>query len=396
MPFSEFATRDAVSPDGAVALPVLSAELVEAIADGPRRATSLYGRRAALAAPAHQLATLGAVETQAGPSGTGRFSDDLAASGWDRLAPAPLEIFQINVGKLCNMTCRHCHVDAGPDRVAENMDRSTVDACLAAIDRIRAAPGSALHTVDLTGGAPELNPHFATLVDACVARGLHVIDRCNLTILTTRRYAHLPAWFAERGVEVACSLPHYRRLNTDAQRGDGTYAKSIEALRALNAAGYGQGDARRVLTLVTNPVGAFLAGSQASLEREWKAGLLREHGVTFDRLIAINNMPISRFLEWLLEKGLVEAYMERLVSAFNPAAVAGLMCRNTISVGWDGRLFDCDFNQQLELEAALPGAAHPHVGGFDLAAWQARRVVTARHCYGCTAGAGSSCGGATA
>ena len=394
MPFSEFATRDAVSPDGAVALPVLSAELVEAIADGPRRATSLYGRRAALAAPAHQLATLGAVETQAGPSGTGRFSDDLAASGWDRLAPAPLEIFQINVGKLCNMTCRHCHVDAGPDRVAENMDRSTVDACLAAIDRIRAAPGSALHTVDLTGGAPELNPHFATLVDACVARGLHVIDRCNLTILTTRRYAHLPAWFAERGVEVACSLPHYRRLNTDAQRGDGTYAKSIEALRALNAAGYGQGDARRVLTLVTNPVGAFLAGSQASLEREWKAGLLREHGVTFDRLIAINNMPISRFLEWLLEKGLVEAYMERLVSAFNPAAVAGLMCRNTISISWDGRLYDCDFNQMLELDCQGSDAQPMHLRDFDSVGLAKREIVTDRHCFGCTAGAGSSCGGA--
>ena len=374
--------------DGVVHLPVLPA---------PRRAApagSLYGRRTPLADPAVQLATLDAVATTAGPSGTGHFHADLAAAGWPALTPAPPEVFQINVGKLCNMTCRHCHVDSGPDRTDENMDRATAQACVAALDAFRAAPGGdALRTVDLTGGAPELNPHFEFLVDAAVARGLHVIDRCNLTILTTARYRHLPAWLAARGVEVACSLPHYRRLNTDAQRGDGTYDKSIEALRALNTAGYGHGDAARVLTLVTNPVGAFLPGNQASLEAEWKAGLLREHGVTFDRLVAITNMPISRFLEWLLEKGQVEAYMERLVNAFNPATVSGLMCRNTVSVGWDGRLYDCDFNQQLGLSAAVDGA---HVATLDPAAWLARRVVTARHCYGCTAGAGSSCGGATA
>ena len=368
-------------PDGPLSLPVLPA-------------TSLHARRAPLADPAVQLAALDAVATASGPTGTGRFHADLAASGWPALAPAPLEVFQINVGKLCNMTCRHCHVDSGPDRTDENMDRATAEACVAALDAIRAAPGGgSLHTVDLTGGAPELSPHFEFLVDAAVERGLHVIDRCNLTILTTARHRHLPAWFAERGVEVACSLPHYRRLNTDAQRGDGTYAKSLSALAALNAAGYGQGDPKRRLTLVTNPAGAFLPGNEASLEREWKAGLLREHGLTFDRLIAITNIPISRFLEWLMDKGLVEAYLERLVSAFNPAAVAGLMCRNTVSVGWDGRLYDCDFNQQLGLSAAV-GAGH--VAGFDAAAWQARRIVTARHCYGCTAGAGSSCGGATA
>ena len=271
-----------------------------------------------------------------GPTGTGSFHRDLVASGWDRgLTPAALEVVQINIGKLCNMTCRHCHVDSGPDRTDENMDRAAVEACLAAIDHIQAHPdGGALHTVDLTGGAPELNPHFEYLVDECVARGLHVIDRCNLTILTVRRYQHLPAWFAERGVEVACSLPHYRQLGTDAQRGDGTYAKSIRALHALNQAGYGQGDARRVLTLVTNPVGSFLAGSQASLEAEWKAALARHHGVTFDRLFALNNMPMSRYLEWLIEKGQLDAYMERLLGAFNPGAIEGVMCRNTVSVGW--------------------------------------------------------------
>ncbi len=375
---------------GFIDLKVLSRELLlDSPETGPKRTTSLHARRTPLADPAEQFRALHAVELTGGPTGTGDFDADLAASGWPTLTPAALEIFQINIGKLCNMTCRHCHVDSGPDRTDENMDRATVEACLRAIDV------SGAHTVDLTGGAPELNPHFEYLVEACVARGLHVIDRCNLTILLVRRYRHLPAWMAERGVEVACSLPHYRKLGTDAQRGDGTYDKSIEALRRLNEVGYGQGDPDRVLTLVTNPVGAFLAGSQGSLEAEWKAALAKNHGVTFDRLFALNNMPMSRYLEWLLEKGMTEAYMERLVNAFNPAAVGGLMCRNTISVSWDGRLFDCDFNQQLEMEAELPGGARPHVEDFDLATWQARQVVTARHCYGCTAGAGSSCGGAT-
>ena len=386
------------SPSGdgvAISLPVLSAELMADVMDGPKQTTSLYGRRTPLARPEAQIAALDAVPLAAGPSGTGSFHRDLVASGWARgLTPAALEIFQINIGKLCNMTCRHCHVDSGPDRTDENMDRAAVDACLTAIDHIQAHPqGGGLHTVDLTGGAPELNPHFEHLVDECVARGLHVIDRCNLTILTVRRYRHLPEWFAERGVEVACSLPHYRQLGTDAQRGDGTYEKSIRALRRLNEAGYGQGDPDRVLTLVTNPVGSFLAGNQASLEDEWHAALERNHGVQFDRLFALNNMPMSRYLEWLVEKGQLDVYMDRLLGAFNPGAIEGVMCRNTVSVGWDGGVYDCDFNQQLEMDAAVPFTT---VADFDLGAWQARTVRTERHCYGCTAGAGSSCGGATA
>jgi radical SAM/Cys-rich protein len=382
---------DAIAVAADLALPLLDVAKLGSDLEGPRPTTSLRSRHAPLRVPRAQLDALDELSLAHGPTGTGDFDTDLAAAGWAALTPAAPEILQINVGKLCNMTCRHCHVDAGPDRVLENMGRETAEACVAAIDRLLAEPGAVLHTVDLTGGAPELNPHFAYLVDASVERGLHVIDRCNLTILTTRRYSHLPGWLADRGVEVACSLPHYRRLNTDAQRGEGAYAKSIEALRALNAAGYGQGDPGRTLTLVANPVGAFLPGNQASLEAEWKRELRRNHGVTFDRLIALTNLPISRFLEWLLEKGQLEAYMQRLVAAFNPAAVAGLMCRNTVSVGWDGRLFDCDFNQQLDLDAAVPFA---HVRDLDPAAWRARRVRTARHCYGCTAGAGSSCGGA--
>jgi radical SAM/Cys-rich protein len=352
---------------------------------GPKSTKTLRSRGSSLASPETQLRLLDAV-----PLESGDFDAALAACGWSELRPASLEILQINVGRLCNMTCRHCHVDAGPDRVAENMDRETVDLCLAALDKTGA------HTVDITGGAPELNPHFRYLVDQCVSRGKHVIDRCNLTILLLPRFADLPIWFAERGVEVVCSLPHCRKRNTDSQRGDGTFEKSIEALRRLNASGYGHGDPRRRLTVMVNPVGAFLAAPQAALEREWKAGLARDHGITFDRLITLNNMPISRFLEWLLETGNLQAYMERLTNAFNPSTVAGLMCRNTLSVSWDGTLHDCDFNQMLDIPVARPDGGPAHIRDFDPAMLQARRIRTRRHCFGCTAGAGSSCGGATA
>ncbi len=351
---------------------------------GPKGTRSLRARGSPLAVPAAQLCVLEALSLAGGD-----FDAALAGCGWEALRPARLEVFQINVGRLCNMTCRHCHVDAGPDRVVENMDRETIDLCLAALDRTTA------QTVDITGGAPELNPHFRYLVDQCVARGRHVIDRCNLTILLLFRFADLPEWLAARGVEVVCSLPHHRKLNTDAQRGEGTFARSVEALRRLNAAGYGLGDPRRRLTLMTNPVGAYLSGSQASMEREWRIGLRRNHGITFDRLVALNNMPISRFLEWLLESGNLQAYMEKLTASFNPAAVAGLMCRNTLSVAWDGTLHDCDFNQMLDIPVEVPAGRRPHIRDFDPAALAARRVRTARHCFGCTAGAGSSCGGAT-
>jgi radical SAM/Cys-rich protein len=321
------------------------------------------------------------------PSG-GDFETALEADGPDAFTAGHIEIFQINLGKLCNMTCRHCHVDAGPDRWREVMSRETVDACLTALDRTDA------HTVDLTGGAPELNPSFRYLVDQCVARGKHVIDRCNLTVLLLRRYSDLPEFFAERGVEVVCSLPHYRRRNTDAQRGEGTFEKSIRALDRLNAAGYGSGDPARVLTLMVNPIGALLTGDQCSMERQWKRGLNRNHGVTFDRLIALNNMPIARFLEWLEASGNLEGYMELLVNAFNPSTVQGLMCRSTLSVSWDGRVFDCDFNQMLDLESRSLDGSPVRIENFDSKKTVGRQIVTGRHCFGCTAGAGSSCGGA--
>lgn len=354
---------------------------------GPKPTKSLKFRRLPLALPARQIRTLESLDLSKTPH-KGNFFKTLSAHEQESFQPAKLEIFQINVGKLCNMTCRHCHVDSGPDRVEENMGLETIEACLRALDQTEA------HTVDITGGAPELNPHFRYLVEQCVGRGKHVIDRCNLTILLIPRFRDLPEWFAGRGVEIVCSLPHYRKRNTDAQRGDGTYDKSIEALRCLNSAGYGKGDPKLRLTLVSNPAGAYLSGNQAAMEREWKAALEKNYGITFDRLITINNMPISRFLEWLEESGNLQSYMELLVNAFNLATVDGLMCRNTLSVSWDGRIFDCDFNQMLDLESTQPGGRRPHIKDFDPAELSKRRITIGRHCFGCTAGAGSSCGGA--
>ena len=362
-------------------IPIRLEELADDLAQDratPRATQSLHRRSAPLASPAEQLRLLKSVLLQT------EF-DALAGTG---LTPAALEIFQVNLGKLCNMTCRHCHVDAGPDRTDAMMDDATLEQVLAAIRRTGA------HTVDLTGGAPELHPRFRDVVQAAIDAGKRVMDRCNLTVLLLPRNAGLVDWLAERNMEIVASLPHYRRPNTDAQRGDGVFERSVRALRILNAAGYGKGDPQRRLTLVSNPAGAFLGASQASVEREWREGLQRNFGVSFDRLFVLNNMPISRFLEWLQASGNLESYMERLVNAYNPAALSGLMCRNTLSVGWDGRLYDCDFNQMLDLEVDLP--AGPHVRDFDEAAWQRRRIVTARHCFGCTAGAGSSCGGQTA
>jgi radical SAM/Cys-rich protein len=342
-----------------------------------------------LASSAYQIQTLESVDLAAAPF-SGRFGAAMEGCTADGLRAGDIEVFQINLGKLCNMTCRHCHVDAGPDRWQEVMDLETVNACLAALDATGAT------TVDITGGAPELNPHFRYLVDECCSRGMKVIDRCNLTVLLLPRNRDLPEFFAERGVEVVCSLPHYRQRNTDAQRGEGTYGKSIEALRRLNAAGYGAGDPSLVLTLMVNPVGAVLTGDQCSMEREWKRGLERNHGVTFDRLIALNNMPIARFLEWLESSGNLSSYMELLVASFNPATVAGLMCRNTLSVSWDGMVYDCDFNQMLDLGTTVDGGGGLHVADIRPENLRGRRVVTGRHCFGCTAGAGSSCGGAIA
>jgi radical SAM/Cys-rich protein len=339
---------------------------------------SLAARRAPLSSPAAQLERLDAVPIDQ------EFPEALArARSWP-LRPARLKILQINVGKVCNQACRHCHVDAGPDRT-ESMSRETMEQCLRALD------GTEIRTVDLTGGAPELNPHFRWLVEQLRDRGLHVMDRCNLTVLQTAPHRSLVEFFARHQVEVVASLPHWRALATDRQRGEGVYQESIEALKRLNAVGYGDGCSGLRLVLVTNPVGAFLPGNQASLEADWKRELFRLHGIRFDALYTLANLPISRFLEWLESSGNLESYLQHLVQAFNPATVSGLMCRNTLSVGWDGRLYDCDFNQMLELGVDSPVG---HIARFDLVALEQREIRVARHCFGCTAGAGSSCGGA--
>jgi len=339
---------------------------------------------AALADPEEQLRLLADLPL-AGPLG-GDFDGHLERAGLFPLRATGIDVLQLNVGKVCNQTCRHCHVDAGPDR-EESMPRDVAEACL----RVLAATD--IPTVDITGGAPELSPLFRELVVESRRLGRHVMDRCNLTILLAAPFRDLPAFLAEQRVEVVCSLPHYRKLSTDRQRGAGVFERSIEALRRLNAAGYGEEGSGLRLVLVTNPVGAFLPGGQASLEAEWKAALRREHGVVFDALYTITNMPISRYLDWLRSSGNLEGYMQRLVAAFNPAAAAGVMCRTTLSVGYDGRLYDCDFNQMLALEV---GHGAPRtIFDFDLAALARRRITTRRHCFGCTAGAGSSCGGAT-
>ncbi|HEX5725844.1 MAG TPA: arsenosugar biosynthesis radical SAM (seleno)protein ArsS [Longimicrobiaceae bacterium] len=314
------------------------------------------------------------------------FADALAGAGLLPLRPTRIEVLQLNLGRRSNQTCRHCHVDAGPHR-AETMPDAVVDRCLEVIER------AAIPTVDLTGGAPELHRRWRELVIRSRAAGKHVIDRCNLTITRLPNYAWLPEFYAEHGVHVVASLPHYRQKGTDTQRGDGVFEESIAALRALNALGYGREGSGLVLDLVTNPVGTFLPGSQAALEREWKRQLLRLHGVEFNALYTLTNMPISRFLAFLDESGGLGEYLERLVTAFNPAAAAGVMCRTTLSVGWDGTLYDCDFNQMLELP--VHRAAPRTIFDFDLDALARREIVLGPHCYGCTAGAGSSCGGAT-
>jgi len=343
--------------------------------------STLARRHAPLADTGVQRATLDGVPL-ADPL-DGEFDRHLERAHLFPLRATGIEILQLNLGRVCNQTCAHCHVDAGPDRV-EDMRRETAELCM----RVLAA--SAIPTVDITGGAPEMSASFRYVVEESRRLGRHVMDRCNLTILLAKRYEDLPAFLAAHEVEVVCSLPHYRQFQTDRQRGEGVFEGSIEGLRRLNAAGYGR-DPRLRLVLVTNPVGAFLPPAQRSLEAEWKREMRRQWGIEFDALYTITNMPISRYLEWLMQSGNLEAYLQRLVSAFNPAAARGVMCRNTLSVGWDGALYDCDFNQMLDLGVG-PGAP-AHIRDFDPALLATRRIVTGRHCFGCTAGAGSSCGG---
>ncbi|MBK7108511.1 MAG: arsenosugar biosynthesis radical SAM (seleno)protein ArsS [Chitinophagales bacterium] len=304
------------------------------------------------------------------------------------LTPVRTEIFQVNVGYMCNQTCAHCHVDAGPDR-KEIMTRETMQQC---IDVLAATD---IPTVDLTGGAPEMNPDFRWFVEEISKLNRKILVRCNLTIiLANKKYHDLPEFFKLHKVEVISSLPYYNKSRTDSQRGDGVFEASIQALQMLNNIGYGKPDSDLILNLVYNPGGAFLPGSQLMLEQQFKKELKKNFDIEFNSLFCMTNLPISRYLDYLIESGNYESYMEKLVNAFNPGAALNVMCRNTISVGWEGTIYDCDFNQMLGLK--VDANAPQHINEFDIEKLKNRQIVFNQHCYGCTAGAGSSCGGAVA
>jgi radical SAM/Cys-rich protein len=298
-----------------------------------------------------------------------------------------LDTLQVNLGYKCNQSCLHCHVNAGPNRI-EMMEGETIDLI---VDVLRARN---IQTLDLTGGAPELNEHFRRLVQAARALGVKVIDRCNLTILSEPGQEDLAQFLAEHGVEIVASLPCYSVANVDRQRGEGMFDRSISALQTLNALGYGIEGSGLVLNLVYNPQGAVLPPAQAALQQDYKRELGEHFGIHFNRLFALTNMPIQRFGSTLVSKGTFQSYMQLLKSAYQPENLGTVMCNSMLSVDWQGDLYDCDFNQMLGLAARLNGSARPHLR--DLLEHDAigERIRVADHCYGCTAGQGSSCGGA--
>lgn len=316
------------------------------------------------------------------------FQQKLEGIGLYPLKPMALEVFQINVGKMCNQVCKHCHVDAGPDR-KEIMTKETMQQCLEVIKN-----DGSFTTVDLTGGAPEMNPNFRWFIAAIKKANpqIKIIVRCNLTIiLANKKYNDLPAFFKLYNIEVISSLPFYTADRTDRQRGDGVFEDSIKALQMLNEVGYGVAGSGLTLNLVYNPSGAFLPPAQITLEQEFKVALNKDFNISFNSLFAITNLPISRYLDYLLQSGNYEKYMEKLIVAFNPVAAKNVMCRNTLSIGWDGFIYDCDFNQMLELKV---DCISKHISQFNSSQLQDRSIVINQHCFGCTAGAGSSCGGA--
>ncbi|MEP6681860.1 MAG: arsenosugar biosynthesis radical SAM (seleno)protein ArsS [Parafilimonas sp.] len=314
------------------------------------------------------------------------FQQKLEAANLFPLKPKQVEIFQVNIGKMCNQICKHCHVDAGPDR-KEIMDIEIMQQC---IDALKQNPQ--LKTIDITGGAPEMNPNFRWFVEEVSNLNRHIIVRCNLTIiLANKKFYDLPEFYKQHNVEVVSSLPFYTQDRTDRQRGNGVFDDSIKALKMLNNVGYGKEESGLILNLVYNPAGAFLPASQSSLEKEYKQALKSKFDIEFNNLYVITNMPISRYLDYLLNSGNYEKYMQKLTDAYNPSAAQNVMCRNTISVGWDGYLYDCDFNQMLELKVSN---SNKHISNFNADELNKRDIIVGQHCYGCTAGSGSSCGGA--
>ncbi len=316
------------------------------------------------------------------------FKDKISETNQFPLKAKKLEILQINVGYMCNQVCEHCHVDAGPDR-KEIMTRDTMRQCLDIIKNTGA------HTLDLTGGAPEMNPDFRWFVEEAAKAGIKdFIVRSNLTIIrANKKYYDLPEFFKKHNVHVVSSMPHWTRGKTDKQRGNGVFDKSIKALQELNAIGYGMPGSGLRLDLVYNPSGAFLPGDQMAMEKDFKKGLMDDFGIQFHNLFAITNLPIARFLDYLIASENYDDYMYALVEAYNPTAVKNVMCTNTLSISWDGYLFDCDFNQMLGLPV---NSKSKHVSEYNESLLEGRNIIISQHCYGCTAGAGSSCQGVVA
>ena len=347
---------------------------------------SLLARNNDLANTARQMEVLSSGIFADGELPT--FANKLKESNQFPLQPKKLEILQINLGYMCNQVCAHCHVDAGPDR-KEIMTLDTMQQCLEVVKNTGA------HTIDLTGGAPEMNPNFREFVEAAAKAGIKdFIVRSNLTIiLANKKYHDLPEFFKKHNIHVVSSMPHWTRGKTDKQRGDGVFDKSIKVLHMLNEIGYGRKGSDLKLDLVYNPSGAFLPGDQMALENDFKKALKTDFDIDFHNLFAITNLPISRFLDYLIASENYEEYMYSLVDAYNPSAVANVMCTNTLSVSWDGYLYDCDFNQMLNLKVA---SKVKHIADYNEAILQDRNIIINQHCYGCTAGAGSSCQGVVA
>ena len=346
---------------------------------------SLKGKNHKLAQVEEQLKVLSGGDFADGSLPT--FKDKIEEMGEYPLRPTNIEIMQVNLGYMCNLVCKHCHVDAGPDR-REIMGREYMQIILDIMEK------TDIHTLDLTGGAPEMNPDFRWFVTEAKKVGVKdIIVRSNLTIiLANKKYYDLPEFFAENNVHVISSLPYYNKAKTDRQRGEGVFSDSIKALKMLNAVGYGMPDSGLKLDLVYNPSGAFLPGNQEQLQADFKRELKRLFDIEFHELFTITNLPISRFLDYLIASENYDDYMETLVQAFNPTAAMNVMCRNTISVDYDGYMYDCDFNQMLAMKVAAPKSQH--IKDFDMEALNKRPIFIHQHCYGCTAGAGSSCQGA--
>jgi len=347
---------------------------------------SLHKKESELAVANKQLEILSNGIFKSGELPT--FKDKISETGQFPLQAKKLEILQINVGYMCNQVCEHCHVDAGPDR-KEIMTQETMQQILDVIKTTGA------HTLDLTGGAPEMNPNFRWFVEEASKIGVKdFIVRSNLTIIrANKKYHDLPAFFKKHNIHVVSSMPHWTRGKTDKQRGEGVFDMSIKALQELNAVGYGMPGSDLKLDLVYNPSGAFLPGDQMAMEKDFKKALLEDFSIRFHNLFAITNLPIARFLDYLIASENYEDYMYSLVEAYNPTAVQNVMCTNTLSVSWDGYLFDCDFNQMLELPV---NSKSKHISEYKTELLEGRNIVISQHCYGCTAGAGSSCQGSVA